>query len=180
MFESISEIISLFNGFKDGLTGSWETIIKWKKKRIIRKLVILKLTLEDIIETAEEIFSSIEDIIQTKKTSKEKLDTLKEKVIIQQNNLQILLINFHDPTTEKILKTFNSDLRRNIMYLTDWKASRINFFIYRFNNLKVSDIRKKYSKDFLKDGYKLLKDLKITSDSFSSFLKEHASIEEII
>lgn len=179
MSEYLSEIMSLIIGFQAGLIGSWKTIKKWKKKRILRKLVSLKLTLEDIIETAEDIFSSIEDIIQTKKTSKEKLETLKESVEIQKHNLHVLLISFNDPTTEKILKTFNSDLRRNIRNLTFAKMSRISYFIYRFNNLKASGIRKKYNEDFLKDGYNLLKDFKKTSDSFSSFIKEHASIEDI-
>ena len=180
MIESISGIISLFNGLKDGLTGSWETIKKGKKKRIIRKLVTLKLTLEDIIETAEEIFSSIEIIIQTKKTSKQELEILKEKIRIQDHNLRVLLISFNDPTSDKILKTFNSDLRRDIMNLTHMKMSRINFFMYDLYDLKGSDIRKKYNEEYLKDGHNLLKDLKTTSNSFSLFLKDHVSIEEII
>jgi hypothetical protein len=179
MIESIGGIISLFNGLKEGLLGSWETLKKGKKKKVIRKLVVLKITLEDIIETAEEIFSSIEVINQSKRTSKEEMEILKEKIRNQSHNLYLLQINFHDPTSEKILKTFNPELRRNIERLTHEKSSRINYF-FRFYDLKASAIRKKYNYDYIQEGYVLLNKLKETSVSFTEFVNEHATIEDII
>ena len=180
MIESISGIISLFNGLKEGLTGSWGIIKKGKKKRIIRKLVKLKLTLEDIIETANDIFTSIEGIIRAKRTPKKDIEALKELIRIQDSNLKALLSSFFDPTSDKILKTFSSELRRNIRNLTHTKRSRIDFFMYNLYDLKASDIRKKYDDNYLKEGKKLIEELKRTSNSYSSFLQEHIKIEDII
>ena len=180
MIESIGGIISIFNGLKEGLTGSWGIIKKGKKKRIIRKLVKLKLTLEDIIETANDIFASIEGIIKTKRTPKKDIEALKELIRIQDSNLRDLLSSFYDPTLEKILKTFTSELRRNITELTHRKESRINYFMFRIYDLKASDIRKKYDDNYLKEGRKLIEELQKTSDSYSSFLQEHINIEDVI
>lgn len=179
MFESIGGIISLFNGLKEGLIGSWETLKKGKKKKVIRKLVILKITLEDIIETAEEILSSIEIITNSKRTSKDDMDDLKEKIKNQSHQLYLLQINFHDSTSEKILKTFNPELRRSIERLTHEKTSRINY-LFNFYDLKASHIRKKYRPEYIQEGYSLLKKLNETSVSFTEFINNHATIEDIL
>jgi len=180
MIESIGGIISLFNGLKNGLTGSWETLKKGKRKKIIRKLVVLKITLEDIIESAEEIFASIEMIIQAKRTSKEDLELFKERIRTQSYNLRVLLNNFRDPISEKILKTFNPELRRNIEKHTHEKRSRINYFMYNLYDLKATNIRKKYNKEYLEKGYAILNNLKETSAEFTLFVNKHASIEDIL
>lgn len=180
MIESISGIISLFNGLKEGLTGSWEIIKKGKKKRVIRKLVKLKLTLEDIIETASEIFTSIEGMNKTKRTPKKDLDALKELISVQFSNLRDLQSSFYDPTSSKILKTFESELRRNIDNLTQSKRSRIDYFMDDFYDLEASRIRAKYNENYLKEGKKLIEELAKTSESYSKFLKENIEIEDVI
>ena len=180
MIESIGGIISLFNGLRNGLQNSWETLKKGKRKKFIKKLVILKITLEDIIESAEDIFNSIELIIEKKRTPKNEFEMFMEKIRIQSHNIRILLSIFQDPILENILKTFNPELRRNIEKYTHIKQSRINFFMYDLYHLKPSDIRKKYNQQYLKDGYSLLNKLKETSKAFTPFINMHASIDDIL
>jgi hypothetical protein len=52
--------------------------------------------------------------------------------------------------------------------------------MYNLYDLKASDIRKKYDDNYLKEGKKLIEELKRTSNSYSSFLQEHIKIEDII
>ena len=180
MIESISGIISLFNGLKNGLTSSSEFIEKKKRKKIIRKLVILKINLEDIIETAEDIFTCIEKIKQSKRTSKEDLELFEENINIQSHNLHDLLFSFRNPIIEKTLKTFNPELRRNIKKHNDMKRSRIDYFILELHNLSAESIRKRYDEKYLKEGYDLLYELKETSANFTSYINDNATIEDIL
>ena len=180
MIESISVIISIFNGLKNGLNGSSEILKKGEKKKIIGRLVILKINLEDIIDTSEDIFTSIEKIKHSRKTSKKDLKILEDKIRNQSRNLHNLLFNFRDPTIEKILKTFNPQLRRDIKDYTHIKKSRINYFMFDLSNFNVNEIRNKYDEEYLRKGYNLLDELKETSANFTSYIKENASIEDII
>jgi hypothetical protein len=180
MIEVITGIIGIFNGFKNGLSESWKILKKGKKKKVIQKLVILKITLEDIIELAENILSDIEEILKQKKTSKKQLDEFRTKIKNQSRNLSNLLSNLEDETSQKILKTFEPNLRRQLeIYIYD-KEFRMNFFMHGLYDLDVSDIRKKYNNDYLFEGLNLVQELKTISKSFTDFISKHASIEDIL
>ncbi len=180
MIEAITGILGIFNGLKAGLTGSWEILIKGKRIKVIRKLVILKITLEDIIDSAEDILISIEEILNHKKSSKEQIDSLKIKIQNQSRNLHLMLANLDDELSQKIFKTFKPELRKELERYINNKDLRMNFFSPRLYNLKASDIRKKYNENYLKEGYSLINELKTTSKSFTDFVTNHASIEDIL
>ncbi len=180
MIESISGIIGIINGIKNGLKGYLNSKKGKNRRLIIKKLVGFKLKLEEIIALADEILSSIKKITQEKRTPKNDIDVLRKKVELQTENLQYLTTIINDPQFIKIFRTFDQDLYKSFRYKAYDKKSRILDIHRDLWFLNASKIRKKYKDDYFKDGYNLLGRLKETSVEFSDFLSKHITIEDIL
>lgn len=180
MIELISILISIFKEVKEGLSDSKKFLKEKRRKEIIQNLVILKFILSDVIKTAEDIFSSIEVINKSRIDSivNAEMKLLYKKTLKQYNNLHAIKTYLLDSDLDFILNTFDSELIYNIKEFTDKKSSRLYYFLSF--DLKASDIRKKYKSEYIKKGLDLLSELKKIQVSFTKFLKENATFNDIL
>ncbi len=130
MIEYLGPLVSLFKLFVEGISKAGKTIKSSKNKAIQRKLIEIQLSLEDIIENAEHLFSLIER--STGKTQKENrvlVEDFKAALYAQIERIRIFMNQITDHTSEEILKIFAPDLRRNVLLLTQTKMSAVNWVL---------------------------------------------------
>ena len=130
MIESLGPLVSLFRLFIEGISKAGKTIKSSKNRAIQRKLIEIQLSLEDIIENAEHLFSLIESSTgKTQKENRDLVDEFKRVLYAQLERIRIFLNQITDHTSEEILKVFAPDLRRNILLLTQKKISVVNWVL---------------------------------------------------
>ena len=148
MIESLGPLVSVFKLLVQGISKSAKAIKSSKNRAIKRKLIEIQLSLEDIIENAEHLFSLIESSTgRTQKGNRELVEEFKRALYAQLERIRIFMDQITDNTSEEILKIFAPDLRRNILILTQTKRSAVNWVL-----LAMYDIIEKttVSKDGLK------------------------------
>lgn len=148
MIESFGPLVSLFKLFVEGICKAASSIKSSKSKAIQRKLIEIQLSLEDIIENAEHLFSLIERSSEkTPSENRQLVQDFKSALYAQLQRIRIFMDQITDHTSEEILKLFAPDLRRKILLLTQRKMSAVNQVLWA-----MYDIMEKttVSKDGLK------------------------------
>ena len=147
MVEYFGPLVSVFRLFLEGLSKAAKTIKSSQNKAIQRKIIEVQLSLEDIIENAQHLFSIVERPSNIAENNKDLVEIFKRSLYAQRQRLAIFMDQITDHTSEEILKLFAPDLRRNISLLTRTKMSAINRVL-----LAMYDIIEKttVSKDGLK------------------------------
>jgi hypothetical protein len=130
MIESLGPLVSLFKLLVEGISKSAKAIKSSKNRAIKRKLIEIQLSLEDIIDNAEYLFSLIENSVgKTQKENRELVEGFKKALHKQLERLRIFMDQITDNTSEEILKIFAPELRRNILILTQRKMSAVNWVL---------------------------------------------------
>lgn len=129
MIEYLGPVISLYKLIIDGLKLVYDKSKVEKKKDVQRKIVEIQLSLEDIIENAQEILSIIKRNAEKKKFDKEEIDVLRRLLYSQRHRLHLLVDHLHDDTSEEIMKLFAPNIRRRIIELVHIKGGAIQHLI---------------------------------------------------
>ncbi len=130
MIESLGPLVSVFKLFLEGISKAAKTIKSSKNKAFQRKIIEIQLSLEDIIENAQYLLSLIERSSQSHKNeNKELMEDFKDSLYSQLSRIYIIMDQITDNTSEKILKLFAPDLRRNIWDLANMKMGAINLVL---------------------------------------------------
>jgi len=144
MIESLGPLVSLFKLFVEGISKAGRTIKSSKNMAIQRKLIEIQLSLEDIIENAERLFSVIESSTgKTQRENRELVEEFKRALYAQLERIRIFMDQITDNTSEEILKIFAPDLRRNILILTQRKMSAVNWVLSAiYDTIKKTTVSK--------------------------------------
>ncbi len=130
MIESLGPLVSVFKLLLEGISKSAKAIKSSKNRAIKRKLIEIQLSLEDIIDNAEYLFSLIETSTgKTQNENRELVEEFKRALYTQLERLRIFMDQITDNTSEEILKIFTPELRRNIVILTQRKMSAVNWVL---------------------------------------------------
>lgn len=130
MIQLLSPLVSLFKLLIEGVTKASRTIKSKEHKAIQRKLIEIQLSLEDIIENAERLFSLIEE--STHKTQMENrrlVEEFKRALRAQLTRMHIFMNQITDDTSEQILKMFAPQVRSNIVLLTRTKMGVVEWVL---------------------------------------------------
>ena len=141
MLESLGPVISLFKLLLEGLSKASKSIKTNKKKSIQRKIIEIQLSLEDIIDNAQEIFTFVERCSHKTRVNQNIVRDLESLLYRQHHRIHILLDQIRDPNSDEIMKLFAPDIRRNIIDLIHMKRGFIQEVlrsISYFNNIKIS------------------------------------------
>ncbi len=130
MIEYLGPVISLYKLITDSLKSLYDKGKVKKKKHIQRKIIEIQLSLEDIIDNAQEILSLIKRNAEKKSFSKEEIDVLKRLLYSQRHRLHLLLAHLRDDTSEEIMKLFAPNIRRRIIDLVHIKGGAIEYLIF--------------------------------------------------
>jgi hypothetical protein len=137
MIEYLSPVVSLFKLIVDGLAKAGESIKGSHKKEIQRKILEIQLALEDIIDRAQEILSTIEELSGREKIVKEDIETLQRLIYRQNNRIYRLIDLLSDDTSNNILKLFLPEVRRRIVDLINQKGGFIAHLVHHFEDIKL-------------------------------------------
>ncbi len=130
MIEYLGPLVSVFKLLVEGISKSAKAIRSSKNRATKRKLIEIQISLEDIIENAEHLFSLIESSTgKTQKENREIVEEFKRALYAQLKRIRIFMDQITDNTSEEILKVFAPDLRRNILLLTQTKMSALNWVL---------------------------------------------------
>jgi len=130
MIEFLGPIVSIFKLLLEGFSKTAKTIKTKQKKAFYRKIIEIKLSLEDVIDNAQALLSIVEQSCSGAEiNNKETEENFKELLYAQRQRISIFQEQITDNTSEEILKIFAPELRRNIIMLTQTKASLINHII---------------------------------------------------
>ena len=141
MLESLGPVVTLFKLILEGLTKATKTIKSTKKKALQRKIIEIQLSLEDIIDNAQEILSIFEYISHKTKVNENTLRNLEGLLYRQYDRIYILMEQINDHGSEEIMKLFAPDIRRNIINLIHIKGGFIQEVIRTFSlfkNIRIS------------------------------------------
>ena len=141
MLESLGPVISLFKLLLEGLSKASKSIKTNKKKSIQRKIIEIQLSLEDIIDNAQEICSFVERCSHKTRVNQNMVRNLESLLYRQHHRINILLDQIRDPNSDEIMKLFAPDIRRNIIDLIHMKRGFIQEVlrsISYFNKIKIS------------------------------------------
>jgi len=107
MLEYISSIISFYKVLTEGIKSLKLKGRSKDKISVQRKIILIQITLEMIIETAEDILNSISLELQNTDDAENKpLDDTKKLVYQQAKNIDQLILILNDETSQKLLKLF--------------------------------------------------------------------------
>jgi len=177
MLELLGPVVSLFKLFEEGLTKASEKLKSGHKKAILRKILEIQLSLEAIIDNAQEILCTIENSEKYNNRNQKKIvREIKNLVYQQHRRIHILLDQLYDNDSEEVMRLFAPDVRRNIIELIHLKNGVIsNMFLMLRNNddIEISGHQLLASlkpallnwnhKKFLHEGYSYVKSLNISS-----------------
>ena len=136
MIEYLGPLVSVFKLLVEGISKSAKAIRSSKNRATKRKLIEIQISLEDIIENAEHLFSLIESSTgKTQKENRELVEEFKRVLYAQVERIRIFMDQITDNTSEEILKIFAPDLRRNILILTRRKMSAVNWILSSMYNI---------------------------------------------
>ncbi len=181
MIEYISPLVSLYKTLTEGIRSINVKARSKEKYKIQRKIISIQIILENIIETAEQIFAILDvPIKENSKLDKIKKDELISLTNSQGKNLNELLMTLRADTSDYILKLFAPQLRRNIekhIYMKQGRIVRLSWALRQFDSRKLKKI---YNKEYYKEGIEQVKQLKDCSRDLSDFIKEHINLEVAI
>jgi len=140
MIEYLGPVISLYKLIIDGLKSVYDKSKTEKKKDVQRKIIEVQLLLEDIIDNAQKILSTIKRNMDKKKFSKEEIDVLRGLLYSQHCRLSLLLDHLRDDTSEEIMKLFAPNIRRRIIDLVHIKRGAIGHLIFDLHRLDEMQI----------------------------------------
>lgn len=140
MIEYLGPVISLYKLIIDGLKSIYDKSRAEKKRDVQRKIIEIQLLLEDIIDNAQEILSTIKKNMDKKKFSEEEIDALRGLLYSQRHRLRLLLDHLHDDTSEEIMKLFAPNIRRRITDLVHIKGGAIEYLIFDLQKFDKTQI----------------------------------------
>jgi hypothetical protein len=101
MIESLGPLVSVFRLLVEGISKSAKAIKSSKNRAIKRKLIEIQLSLEDIIDNAEYLFSLIENSKgKTQKENQKLVEEFKRALYTQLARLRIFIDQITDHTSE--------------------------------------------------------------------------------
>lgn len=104
MIESLGPLVSVFKLLLEGVSKSAKAIKSSKNMAIKRKLIEIQLSLEDVIENAEHLFSVIESSTgRTQRENRELVEEFKRALYAQLGRIPIFLDQITDNSSEEIL-----------------------------------------------------------------------------
>jgi len=142
MLESLGPVISLFKLLLEGLSKASKSIKTNRKRNIRRKIIEIQLSLEDIIDNAQEIFSFVELCSHKTRVNKSIVRDLESLLYRQHHRIDILLIQISDPNSDELMKLFAPDIRRNIIDLIHMKRGFIQEVLRTVSYLRNIEISK--------------------------------------
>ena len=140
MLEHLNLVASLYKLLIYGLTKVRDNIKASRKKSIQRKIIEIQLLLEDIIDNAQEVISTVKNYGKKKKITRQDIEELERMLYSQSRRLSLLLQNLRDDTSAEIMRLFTPDIRRRIIDLIHIKGGAIEqvlFMINRFGKIKL-------------------------------------------
>jgi len=141
MLESIGPIISLFKLFAEGLAKAAKKISSSHKRALWRKILEIQLSLEAIIDNAQEILSAIEETIyDNNKNNEQIVRSIQSLVYRQYRRINMLLDQMRDKDSDEIMRLFAPDIRRNILELIHLKGGVISHMLNTLRNWKDVEI----------------------------------------
>ena len=148
MLENTKALASLFKLLIDGFKSINLHFNKKKKLALHRKIIMTQIILENIIDTAEQIFTFVDPYVNSSKTlDKNSKKELNELVTSQSNNIRELISIFHDDMTNYILKLFAPDLSKKICDYLYRKDSRIIELAWYTRNFNSKNLKAFYNED---------------------------------
>jgi len=125
MLEALGPVISLFKLFIEGISTAAKTIRSSKKKNIYRKIIEIQLSLQDILDNAQDIISIIEKCCQQNFMPDDKIDRLERLLHRQYQRIYLLTEQINTHGSSEIMKLFTPEIRRNIIELIHIKGGFI-------------------------------------------------------
>jgi len=168
MLESLGPLVSLFKLFAEGLAKAVKKISSSHKRALWRKILEIQLSLEAIIDNAQEILSAIETCGRDDyEINQEIVRDIENLVYHQKARIHMLVDQMHDKDSDEIMRLFAPDIRRNILDLIHIKRGIIGHMIYALSHWEYIEI----------SGRELVANLKTTLLSWDheKFLLEGSS-----
>ena len=181
MIEYIGPIISFYKALTEGIKS---IRLKGKSKEKInvqRKIILIQITLEMIIDTADQILSIVASEFRKTHIFEKKLrEELRRLTYNQSKNLDQLIFILNDETSEKLLKLFVPQLRRDIIEYTHIKIGRITQIRRNLRETDSEKIKKLYNKKYYDESLQLISQLKDCSTELSGLIKTQIKLEDAI
>lgn len=132
MIEYLGPVVSLFKLIIDGLSKASDAIKGPRRREVQRKIIEIQLALEDIIDKAQEIVVSIDELVHCQEIKEDDVKALRRLMYGQNNRIERLLDLLHDDLSEEFMKIFTPVTRRRIVNLIDIKGGFIRELALRF------------------------------------------------
>lgn len=194
MLESLGPVVSLFKLFIEGLVKAGQKLKSCHKRTIRRKILEIQLSLEAIIDNAQEILSAIEGCAHDNyKLNEESVGDVRDMVYRQHRRIDMLLEQMEDKDSDEVMRLFTPDIRRHIIDLIHIKRGVISNMVLAvraYENIQISRSRLVASlspalltwdhEKFLREGHSYLRSLTLSPDRkkfvISDRLKEQQAI----
>jgi len=174
---SIGKLVELFKLIINGLSYAKDKIIETEDKEIMRKIIQIQLSLEDIVDNAKKQLKLIKEIPHDYK-----INDIRELLINQRDKILFLSDLLYDKVFERIFKLYDPKTRRSIERIVMIKEGALYEVIYKIERLihgKKSLIKDKIFKN-IDEQEKIINELEGCSLKISEFINKNFNFKEVL